>query len=134
MKTKILPPRQLETMEVLWNSDKSMTATEIMNASDMAINTVQASLRSLTAKGYIKQADVVYSGTVLVRSYVPVVSREEYVSFSFQEMMVSGNEKQVMCSLVRGIDSTDALDELENLIISRKAEINTGKSRNDHEK
>ena len=123
MKSRMLPPRQLETMEVLWDSAKAMTAAEIVNVSDMTINTVQASLRSLTAKGYIRQADVVYSGTVLARAYVPAVSREEYVSFSFQEMMASGNEKQVIRSLMGGIDSMDALEELEKIILQRKAEL-----------
>ena len=123
MKTKILPPRQLETMEVLWNSAKTMTAAEIVNASDMAINTVQASLRSLTAKGYIRQDDVVYSGTVLARSYVPAVSREEYLKLCCGELMEAGNENEVMCSLLGGINSMDALEELEKLILRRKAEL-----------
>lgn len=123
MKTKILPPRQLETMEVLWGSSKAMTATEIVNVSDMAINTVQASLRSLTAKGYIRQDDVVYSGTVLARSYVPAVSREEYLKLCCGELMEAGNENEVMCSLLGGINSMDALEELEKLILRRKAEL-----------
>lgn len=123
MKTKTLPPRQLETMEVLWNSDKAMTATEIVNISDMAINTVQASLRGLMAKDYIMQSEVVYSGTVLARAYVPAVSREEYLKLCCGELMAAGNENQVMCSLVGGINSAETLEELEKIILQRKAEL-----------
>ena len=123
MKSKILPPRQLETMEVLWGSSKAMTATEIVNVSDMAINTVQASLRGLTAKGYIRQDDVVYSGTVLARSYVPAVSRKKYLNACCVDLMADGNEKLVICSLVEGIDNMDALEELEKIILQRKAEL-----------
>ena len=123
MKTKTLPPRQLETMEVLWNSDKAMTATEIVNISDMAINTVQASLRGLMAKDYIMQSEVVYSGTVLARAYVPAVSRKKYLNACCVDLMADGNEKLVICSLVEGIDNMDALEELEKLILRRKAEL-----------
>ena len=77
---KALSPRQLEVMEALWNSPNGMTASAIVESNDeLQINTVQASLRSLIKKKYVKVGEIVYSGTVLARSYVPLVSKEEYL-------------------------------------------------------
>ena len=51
-----------------------MIASEIVKTgTDLNINTVQAALRSLIKKNYIEVAEIVYSGTVLTRSYRAVV-------------------------------------------------------------
>ena len=60
-------------MEILWNSPESMTASAIVQKSeDLQINTVQASLRSLIKKEYIKVEQIVYSGTVLTLSLIHI--------------------------------------------------------------
>ena len=47
-----------------------MIASEIVALNDdLNINTVQNVLRSLLKEGYIEVAEIVYSGTVLCRSY-----------------------------------------------------------------
>ena len=69
MAARALSQRQLEVMEALWNSESGMTASEIVRSNDeLQINTVQASLRSLVRKKYIKVGEIVYSGTVLCRT------------------------------------------------------------------
>ena len=68
-----LTKREKEIMEVLWTSPKSLVASEIAKkGGGMSLNTVQASLRKLLKNGLIKVNEIVYSGTVLSRSYVPV--------------------------------------------------------------
>lgn len=48
MKSKRLTDRELAIMLILWNSDKPMTASEIVNkAGDMTINIVQGALPRL---------------------------------------------------------------------------------------
>ena len=65
--------KQLDVMKVLWESATPMIASDIVRKDDaLNINTVQACLRSLIANHSIKVADIVYSGTVLTRSYAPV--------------------------------------------------------------
>lgn len=127
MDKKALSPRQLEVMEILWKAGKDMTASEITNASSMAINTVQASLRSLMSKKYIEVGQIVYSGTVLSRSYVPVVTREEYLDFSCKRLSEFSSSSLVMASLIGSTDNTEMLDELEAMILKRKKELEEGK-------
>ena len=121
MNKKALSPRQLEVMEILWNAEKGLTASEIVNASnELQINTVQASLRSLITKKYIEVGDIVYSGTVLSRSYVPMVTREEYLNFSCKKLSEFSSSSLVMASLIGNTENTDVLDELEVMIRKRK--------------
>lgn len=127
MKRKALSVRQLEVMEILWNADQGMTASEIKNASNMDINTVQASLRGLMSKKYIEVGQIVYSGTVLSRSYVPMVTREEYLDFSCKRLSEFSSSSLVMASLIGSTDNTEMLDELEAMILKRKKELEEGK-------
>lgn len=57
-----------------------MTASEIVSSSssNLTMNTAQAVLRKLLKNNLIKVADIVYSGTVLSRSYTPTITSEEF--------------------------------------------------------
>lgn len=73
-----LTKRDMDILNILWNSQNPMTASEITNARDeLTINTVQAVLRKLLKQDLIEVADIVYSGTVLCRSYRAAVSAQE---------------------------------------------------------
>ena len=74
-----LTGREMDIMNILWNSQKPLIASEIAEyRSDLTINTVQAVIRKLLKYQLIEVADIVYSGTVLSRSYKPSISSEEY--------------------------------------------------------
>ena len=71
---KGLTKRQEDVMNILWDAKKPIIASEIVKTgTDLNINTVQAALRSLIKKNYIEVAEIVYSGTVLTRSYRAIV-------------------------------------------------------------
>ncbi|MDO5346432.1 MAG: BlaI/MecI/CopY family transcriptional regulator [Lachnospiraceae bacterium] len=126
MERKSLSTRQHQIMEILWNANSGMTASAIVNArEDLQINTVQASLRSLMKKKYIKVGEIVYSGTVLSRSYVPIVSREEYMTESCQELSRLSSSV-LLASLIHKEDDENLLDELSEMIRERKREIEKG--------
>ena len=121
MKNKALPERQLQVMQVLWGSSKAMTAMEIVAASGLNINTVQASLRSLTKKEYIEQGEIVYSGTVLARTYFPVVSMEEYLKMACEELLKA--DPRYLIATVMQTASIEVLEELEQMIKQRRKEL-----------
>lgn len=74
-----LTKRDVEILSILWNSNRSMTASEISEASpELSVNTVQAVLRKLLKNKLIKIENIVYSGTVLARSYTPIISAQDY--------------------------------------------------------
>ncbi len=74
-----LTKRDLDVMHVLWDSEEPKTAAMIVKARpDLTMNTVQAVLRKLLNNNFIEVADIVYSGTVLSRSYRDAISQTEY--------------------------------------------------------
>ena len=74
-----LTKRDLDVMHVLWDSEEPKPAAMIVKARpDLTMNTVQAVLRKLLNNNFIEVADIVYSGTVLSRSYRDAISQTEY--------------------------------------------------------
>ena len=74
-----LSRRELDVMNVLWAEGKPLIASDIPERQpELSINTVQSVLKKLLQRGFIEVADIVQSGTVLSRSYVPVIKPEEY--------------------------------------------------------
>lgn len=101
--------RDTDILTILWNSDHSMTASQIAEASPtLTVNTVQAVLRKLLKYKLIQVAEIVYSGTVLSRSYLPTISAEDY-ALAQLTMEYQKFEKQVSISSVFA-----ALLDLEN--------------------
>ena len=79
-----LTSREIDILNILWENEKPLIASEIADArSDLTINTVQAVLRKLLKYQLVEVADIVYSGTVLSRSYRPTITSEE---FAVQEL------------------------------------------------
>ena len=72
-----LTSREVDIMNILWTSGKPLIASEIADCRpDLTINTVQAVLRKLLKYQLVEVADIVYSGTVLSRSYRPTITSE----------------------------------------------------------
>lgn len=75
-----LTKRDLDVMNILWDSDSPKTAALIVKAKpELTMNTVQAVLRKLLKNNLIEVAEIVYSGTVLTRSYSPLISQEDFL-------------------------------------------------------
>ena len=87
------------------------------------INTVQACLRSLISKKYIKVADIVYSGTVLTRSYIPIVSKEEYLSTACTDILGDARSLSLIATLIDTETDISELEELEKKIKQKKKEL-----------
>ena len=120
---KGLSTRQFEIMDILWKSTQPMTASQILSHdASLNINTVQASLRSLIKKEYIRLADIVYSGTVLTRSYEPIVTKEAYMKQMFMPDFGS-SRYEVFVSVIQEETDIKALEYLESVIADRKAKL-----------
>lgn len=100
-----LTNRDLDILTVLWNSPKSMTASEIAAADQsLKINTVQAVLRKLLKNNLIEVADIVYSGTVLSRSYTPTISQKDFalskLTSEYQQLGKNLSKASLVASLL----------------------------------
>ena len=74
-----LTRRDKDILHILWDSDESMTASQIVSQdAGLTVNTVQAVLRKLLKCNLVEVDKIVYSGTVLSRSYRPVISEVDF--------------------------------------------------------
>ena len=119
-----LTKRQEDVMNVLWGSDKPMIASDILKAKDdFNINTVQATLRTLVKKKYIEIADIVYSGTVLSRSYRPILKREEVTSDVDLGIKSVFKKADLFARYVDEINDLDSILKLEKVLEEKKKEL-----------
>ena len=123
----ILHTKKLKIIKFFWRSDKPLIASEILKRNDsLNINTVQACLRALVNKQFIKVADIVYSGTVLTRSYTPLVSREDFLGTACQDIIGKAKVSSLIASLIDTETNLSELEELEKLIEQKKEELKSG--------
>lgn len=126
MKNKLpkISERERDVMVTLWREGEGLTATGVSEKSGgvLSINTVQAALRNLMKKGYIEIADIVYSGTVLTRSYKPIISAEEYAADQLQRLQTNVLNFSTLnfVGYLHKNDETKILDEFESLIKKKK--------------
>lgn len=128
-----LTRRDLDVLSVLWDSEKPLTASEIVAANPaLNKNTVQPVLRKLLKNELIQVADIVYSGTVLSRSYIPSVSREEVslyrLSSEYRQLEKDVSKASFFSFLLKTEDNQEKfqedLRELEELLESYKQKDN----------
>lgn len=120
-----LSNRELDIMMVFWASEQPLTATDIPKINpDLKLNTVQAVLKKLLKKSYIKVADIVYHNTVLTRAYTSVLSEEEYVISNYN--LSSFSTDTFIAALVKEENNPDTLTQIEELIQKQKKHIAEG--------
>lgn len=126
----LLTDREMDIMQILWNSKKPLVASEITKKDEsLSNNTVQSVLRKLMAKKYIEVADIVYSGTVLTRSYKPVVSKKDLIIQQFINQFNKIEDSITIPSLVGTLlkherNEKETIEKLEKLLEERKKILN----------
>lgn len=125
---KGLTKRQEDVMNILWDAKEPIIASEIVKTgTDLNINTVQAALRSLIKKNYIEVAEIVYSGTVLTRSYRAIVKREEVPNETANEIQKALREEDVFARYIDEFDDSVLLTKLETIIEAKRKELEKAK-------
>ena len=128
-----LTPRDMDVLAVLWDSKKPLTASEITAANPALIkNTVQPVLRKLLKNELVQVADIVYSGTVLSRSYIPSISRQELslyrLSSEYRQLEKDVSKASFVSFLLKTEENQEKfqkdLRELEELLESYKQKDN----------
>ena len=115
-------------MNILWDAKEPIIASEIVKTgTDLNINTVQAALRSLIKKNYIEVAEIVYSGTVLTRSYRAIVKREEVPNETANEIRKALREEDVFARYINEFDDPILLAKIETIIEAKRKELEKAK-------
>ncbi|MBQ7775287.1 MAG: hypothetical protein IJ379_05135 [Lachnospiraceae bacterium] len=82
----MLTNREYDVYKIIHSAGKPIISSEIVSRSDMTINTVQAITKKLLKLEVIKVGEIIYSGTVLSRAYVPGDKAPEILVNMFAEL------------------------------------------------
>ncbi len=127
-----LTGRDMDILNILWKSGEPLTASQIASSDpDLTINTVQAVIRKLLKEKLIKIDNIVYSGTVLCRSYCPSLSEDDFAlsQFNCEYRKIRGRiSKSALVSALLGSETNpetmkNDLSELQNMIDEYKKKI-----------
>ncbi len=124
-----LSKRELDVMNVFWAQEGPVIASDIPKVNDsLSINTVQAVIKKLIQKKYLKIDEIVYSGTVLTRSYLPIVTADEYAKRQIQTDASFLSKYTNKIGVVEALldaeeDQTQLLNDLEELVKQRKKNL-----------
>ena len=116
-----LTNKELEIMRVLWTSKKELSITDFIQI-NTALNTstVQASLRSLLKKSYVRIAGIEQHNKVLARTYLPVLEESDYLMDQIKLSSLSANE--FFAAFIEK-ESLESLNELERIIEEQKKKL-----------
>lgn len=130
-----LTSREVDIMNILWASEKPLIASEIADSRpDLTVNTVQAVLRKLLKYQLIEVADIVYSGTVLSRSYRPTITSEEFalheVTSDYLAFQKTLSKPLLVSALLDTekdpVKTRETIDELQKMLDEYKKKIRLG--------
>lgn len=124
-KTFKITPKEKDILEELWDSDTPLLASDIPKLNPtLSISTVQLALRNLLSKNIIEVANIVYSGTVLSRSYQPIISREDFFINSFKNVDKTISTQNIVATLLKHEkNEANTIKELEKLLTERKKQL-----------
>lgn len=122
MKIKVLSTREIQIMNILWSSDKPMSANQIAEESDdMSVFSVQQVLQRLLKNEIIKVAEIGYSNTVLTRFYVSVLTQAEYVQFLLGDSNL--NLYKITSFFIENNTDKNTLQDLKKQIVERQKKL-----------
>lgn len=116
-------PKEVEILNILWGSEKPLTAKQIYESNQkLVLSTIQATLKKLTAKELVKVDDIIYSGTVLTRSYVPNINKEEFILKQYDNLKIPN-----LLALFLGNQSKNEMlaeiEEIEKLLEEKRKDL-----------
>lgn len=115
-----LSKRELDIMEVLWSSEKPLSANDILHAiPDITMNTIQPNLKKLMKKGYIEVSGVGYTKNSITRQFSPLITQATYIS----RYLDSKAFKDLALFFVDQTSSVEVLDHLQSYIEQKKEEL-----------
>ena len=114
--------RELEVLRVFWESDVSLSATDIPKLNPkLKINTVQGAIKNLLKKNFIEVDNIIYHNTVLTRTFKAVLTEEEYMMDHFGSGSLDTNT--FVAALINNESDPDTLKKLETIIHERLQSI-----------
>lgn len=113
MKDKRLTKRESDIMEVFWNHDTDLSASDIQNhLDDVSINSIQPILKRLQHKGYIHVSGISQNAKALTRVYRPSITKTQHIASMVDQKTIY----ELATAMVKECDDRQTLEELRKTI------------------
>lgn len=112
MKKYNISGREFEILEIFWEQKRAFTAKQIQEINpELSLSTIQNTLKKLVKKKLIKIDDIVYSGTVLSRSYIACITKEDYILNQYEHIEI----RNLLASFLGNQSREDLSDEIQKI-------------------
>ena len=112
MKKYNISGREFEILEIFWEQKRAFTAKQTQEINpELSLSTIQNTLKKLVKKKLIKIDDIVYSGTVLSRSYIVCITKEDYILNQYEHIEI----RNLLASFLGNQTREDLSDEIEKI-------------------
>lgn len=124
----MLTKSEREIMELLWQVNTPLTATEIVSLSPKKTwktSCIHLLLNSLLKKEMIKVSGIKQTTKNFARTFEAALTREEYLILEIkkQDKVSSHALPFLVSTLIKETDDTELINELEKMIQKRKEEL-----------
>lgn len=123
-----LTPNERQIIELIWDAGHPLSRQEILNGTEGRTwnpASIHLILNSMQSKGVIKIAN---EGVRYRRTYEAIVTREEYITWYINDIILGNTGKDQILKVVSGLLNTkgvtkDIIVELKNLIKEKEKKI-----------
>lgn len=124
----MLTKSEEEILDLLWTENKPMTSSDIVNLSvnrTWKKSYIHLLINSMLKKEVIKIDGFVKTTKNYARTFVPVLTREEYIIKQFTESadFNKGSKTDLFAALIDETDDPKIIDELEKILQRKKEEL-----------
>lgn len=124
----MLTKSEREIMELLWKTNNSLTATEIVSLSPKKTwktSYIHLLLNSLLKKELIKVSGIKQTTKNFARTFQAALTREEYLILEIkkQDKVSSHALPFLVSALINETEDTELINELEEMIQKRKEKL-----------
>lgn len=128
MKPITLTKSEKEIMDLLWNTDRPLTATEIVNLTPERTwkkSYIHLLINSLLDKGVIQTAAMARTGRNFGRTFSAAMSRESFMIFQITTAAAFSQNSVPLYvqALVDAVDDLEVLKTIEEIVSKRINEI-----------
>lgn len=130
MKQITLTKSEKEIMNLLWNSDRPLTATEIVNMTPERTwkkSYIHLLINSLIEKELIRSDSLVRTGRNFGRTFVATMSEEEFVIFQLTSSsnFSSDSVPRLVSALLDTCDDPKLIEKLEQVLQQKKEALSS---------
>ena len=121
-----LTKSELAIMEVMWEQEEALTASEIIKASgdkEWKNSSIHLMVNALLEKGFLEVSGFKKTTKNYARTFKPTMTKEKYYVRKVMGNAPTEEKKKIYMQLLKEVDDIETLDAIKEEICARKKEL-----------